>query len=61
MVCFLMLVEIEFKLVFLVLNQFLGFCQLWSLLALLVSYFDIVKDLQVIIEDLPLVQNFSLD
>ena len=56
-----MLVEIEFKLVFLVLNQFLGICQLWSLLALLVSYFDIVKDLQVIIEDLPLVQNFSLD
>lgn len=61
MVCFLMLVEIEFKLVFLILNQFLGICQLWRLDALFVSYFDIVKDLQVIIEDLSLVQNFSLD
>lgn len=62
MVCLLVLVEIEFKFVLLVLNQFLGFSKLRNLrMALLGSYLDIVESLQVIIEDCPFVQNFPLD
>ena len=58
----LVLIEIEFKFFFLVLNQFLGFCELRNLrMTLLGGYLDIVKSLQVIIEDCPLVQAFPLE
>jgi hypothetical protein len=58
----LVLIEIEFKFFFLVLNQFLGFCELRNhLMTLLGGYLDIVESLQVIIEDCPLVQAFPLE
>jgi len=61
-VCLLMLIEIELKFVFLVLDQPLRISKLRNrFITFIMSYSNVVHDLQVIIEDCPFVQNFSRD
>lgn len=63
-VSLLVLVKVEFKYVFLVLEQFLSFSELWDHLgwnSFLLSSLDVVQCLQVLIHDRPFVQHLPLD